>query len=62
MKVKDLKKILEEVDENLEVFINQVNDEFDNSYAENAQAKNIIFYDGENKMCEETCFVITDEI
>lgn len=62
MKVKDLKKIIEEVDENLEVFINQANDEYDNSYVEIAQPKNITFYDGENKICEETCFIITDEI
>lgn len=62
MKVKDLKKILENVDENLEVFINQENDNYNHSAVETAKVTSITLYDGDDPMCEETIFAISDDI
>lgn len=62
MKVKDLKKLLENVDDNLEVFINQENDNYSHSPVEVAKVKSITLYDGDTPMCGETVFEISDEI
>lgn len=62
MKVKDLKKILENVDENLEVFINQENDNYNHSAVEVAEVKSITLYDGDDAICEEKIFAISDDI
>lgn len=69
MTVKELKRKLEGVDENLEVFIIQeYNDDFGSSLVEKAEVRNVLFT--ENPEDDETAelatrdevFVITDEI
>jgi len=64
MKVKQLKKALEGVDENLEVFIHQDNDEFYYSLLESTTVDLISFSagDDEEDKAEEKCLILTDEI
>lgn len=64
MTVKQLKKALETVNENLEVFIKQTNDDFANSLSETAEVKTLTMYDGEGgeEMMDLETFVISDEI
>ena len=68
MIVKELIQKLQEVDENLEVFIIQTNDEFKSSLVDKAEVRNVLFTenpeDDENSelACRDDVFVITDEI
>lgn len=68
MTVKELKLKLEGVNENLEVFISQSNDEFAASLIETAEVRNVLFTENPEDdetaelACRENVFVITDEI
>ena len=65
MKVKQLKELLENQDENLEVFFEQTNDEFQYSYLERVKVVEVNFNLETNSDIEtavENCLVLTDEI
>lgn len=61
MTVKELREKLEGVDENLQVFINQENTNYNHSLSESAEVKSITMYDGDDPMCEEKVFAISDD-
>ena len=63
MNIKELKEKIKGLDETLDVFINQNNDEFPNSLCNDAQVKEIKFIgNGVNKKEEPNikCFIISD--
>lgn len=61
MTVGQLKEILKNVPDTVDVFIRQCNDEFDCSLVESAREDEINFSDGENEANEEV-FILSDEI
>ncbi|QHC84959.1 hypothetical protein AS589_09340 [Empedobacter brevis] len=69
MTVKELKQKLDGVDENLEVFIIQENnDDFASSLVEKAEVRSVLFTENPEDdetaelACRDDVFVITDEI
>lgn len=65
MNVRQLKKMLENAPDDMDVFIVQTNDDFTFSLAENAKIKNVDFIIEENNKninAKQKCFVISDEI
>lgn len=66
MTVKELKKTLENKNENLQVFIRQTNDEFEYSLLEFTKVDTIDFFieeeDGVLGNAPEECLILTDEI
>lgn len=61
MNVKELKLLIADLPDTLDVFIRQNDPEFVNSMAENAEIKSISFRDG-SLYATDTVLIISDEI
>ncbi len=63
MIVKELKKILENVPDHMDIFIKQTNHEFPNSLAQSGEIKKIAFSESEGGpvLAKDNAFIITDE-
>lgn len=62
MLVKELRKRLEELPDNMDVFIEQTNTEFALSLVNKAEVKTVRFMDAKEVHAKDECFVISDEI
>ncbi|MFA6057259.1 MAG: hypothetical protein WC756_03595 [Taibaiella sp.] len=61
MTVKQLRELIKDLPEDLDVFIEQTNDEYRYSMLEGVSLTEITFADGKLK-AEEMCLVLTDEL
>jgi len=61
MNAGQLKKLIENVPDNMDVMIEQMNTEYQFSLAGTAEIRTVKFSDGKLK-AKDDCFVITDEI
>lgn len=64
MTVKDLKKIIESLPDNMDVVIEKVNDEFNLSLLEKAEVKECTFSEDEHSevSAKEDCLVLSDDL
>ena len=60
MNVKQLKAIIENLPDNTDVFVTQLNTDYDTALVETAELRSVKFVDGDVD-AEETVLVITDE-